>query len=458
MSSKFKKRLKQLHGSRQKRRHERSQNHESRVFTADDVEQTPPHDEDAASPVSTGDKEGHHAPAALLPPTSVLDAWRNHGAGSRATSHGEAYFIVRHHAEAHSHGDLRLVQGAAVDLDGFRKQLNDARLHSTDPSRLAFLDLETNGLSKSSFPFCIGIGLWEGSEFAVYHYFTPAEADEPAALSACAEILGDHDGLCTFNGSSFDVRMLKRRFGHHGIDHSLDELPHLDLLHLARKLLPERNGHKLSQLEEDVLGFRRTGDIPGAKIPGRWRDYLKAGMPQLLLDVFDHNRLDILSMVALLPALAAQIGGDMSPRIPRLADSERERLHSESAPKTKLTSQLSRTYALRSRAKSPDLRASTPRSDESVTRETIKLAGSFSRAKLRKGMPIGTKLRELREEAERLAERGVEEEALHILHLMVALSPRNPYALEKLVSYYRRRGEPAIADHFAKRLDEIAPY
>lgn len=449
MSSKFKKRLKQLHGSRQKRRDERSDNNESRVFTAVEFEEQ-----------------------RVSPAESLIDAWRNHGADSRPTARGEAHFTVRRHPQDHWHGDFRLAQGTAVGLDGFRNQLNDARLHSADPSRLVFLDLETNGLSKTSFPFCIGIGLWEGCEFSVYHYFTPSEADEPAALSACAQILSDGAGLVTFNGSSFDVRMLKRRFAHHGISHPLDELAHLDLLHLARKLLPERSGHKLSQLEEDVLGFGRTGDIPGAKIPGRWRDYLKSGLPELLLDVFDHNGLDILSMVVLLPALAdgldvsasgAPIGGSASSAGRNSATPDQDGQPPKARPKTKLASQLSRTYALRSKAKSSKRSQPEPRPDEQppdhdVTRETVKLAGSFSQAKLRKGMPIGTKLRELRGEVERLEKEGRAEDVVHKVHEMVALSPRNPYALEKLVEHYRRRGESALADHFAKRLGETSPY
>ncbi|QDG51625.1 hypothetical protein FIV42_12965 [Persicimonas caeni] len=457
MSSKFKKRLKQLHGSREKRRRQSTQDEQSRVFTADDVEEQD-----------------------LGIATSAVDAWRDHGADSRPTARGEAHFLVRHHPQSHQHGTKRLAEGAAVTLEGFRKQLNDARLHSADPSRLVFLDLETNGLSKTSFPFCIGIGVWEGSQFGVYHYFTPTEADEPASLSACAEILRDCEGLCTFNGSSFDVRMLQRRFSHYGIEHPLDDLAHLDLLHLARKLLPDRNGHKLSQLEEDVLGFGRTDDVPGAKIPGRWKQYLKTGSPHLLLDVFDHNRLDILSMVVLLPALAEGLGSssdsarfknrasksDLGNR-PSSSGSDQQARPPKAKPKTKLASQLSRTYALRKKAQSggrrqPETRPTEQARQEDVPRETVKLAGSFSRAKLRRGMPIGTRLRELRGEVERLERegRGDEErdEIVHRLHEMVALSPRNPFALERLVDYYRGTGDAALADHFAKRLDETSPF
>jgi uncharacterized protein YprB with RNaseH-like and TPR domain len=462
MSSRFKKRLEQLHGSRQRRRASRSENGESRVFTADGVEEK-------------SAESGESPPADSLA-SSLTNKWRQQGAKTRSTPRGDASFLVRAHPERHRHGTLRLADGAATKLDCFQKQLNDSRLHSVDPRRLAFLDLETNGLSKTSFPFCIGIGLWEGNSFAVYHYFTPSDEHEPAALSACAQILGDIDGLCTFNGSSFDVRMLERRFRQHGIEHNLGELAHLDLLHLSRKLWPERDSHKLSRLEEDELGFERTDDIPGAKIPGRWRRYQKVGDPRLLLDIFDHNRLDILSMVVLIAELANSIGGSAGGSTAGSPSSAGE----DDKPRTKLTSRLARSYALRDKAlrdkalrdktrhekdrrkKAPADNKPEPQQEESrEARQAVTLDASFSRSTLRSGMPIGTRLRELRAEVERLQRSGAPDESgnvLSILHEMVALAPRNPFALQALVAHYRENGDSALSNHFEKRLGKASPF
>jgi hypothetical protein len=45
-----------------------------------------------------------------------------------------------------------------------------------------------------------------------------------------------------------------------------------------------------------------------------------------------------------------------------------------------------------------------------------------------------------------------------ILHEMIALSPRHPWALERLVEEHRRAGHTELADHYAKRLGDAAPY
>ena len=44
-------------------------------------------------------------------------------------------------------------------------------------------------------------------------------------------------------------------------------------------------------------------DLPGAEAPGAWRQWLERGDASLLERVLDHNRADILSLVALLALL-----------------------------------------------------------------------------------------------------------------------------------------------------------
>jgi tetratricopeptide (TPR) repeat protein len=56
----------------------------------------------------------------------------------------------------------------------------------------------------------------------------------------------------------------------------------------------------LQRLEQHVLGVEREGDIEGGDIPQVYFDYLRSGDARELARVVEHNRLDILSMVALL--------------------------------------------------------------------------------------------------------------------------------------------------------------
>lgn len=458
MSSNFKKRLQRLHGSRSRERASKPEDGAPRVFTAEGA--------DGAVPQPRDPLEG------------VQERWRAVGAESVQTEHGEAFYLPRTHRQNHRHGKRRLVEGAAIDLERLRSELEEAPAHSLDPARLAYLDLETNGLSKSSYPFCIGIGLWQGTSFDVHHYLMTSEEDEPAALAAAANLLSQAEGLVTFNGHSFDVKMLRRRFAHHQVSSPLGSLPHLDLLLAVRQLLPERKSNKLSKLEEDLLGFERHGDIPGAKIPGRWQTYLDTGEPKTLLDVFDHNRLDILTMVVLM----AELVGRCSPTSNKSRDpagagrARRERSRPDrpesdgtAAPKSsrggKIASRLSRTYELRRRATQPAQPAEPAPAEEPAKpdkraskRDSVELKGSFSRGKLRRGMPVGARLRELRGQVERLLDEASDAEALAKLHEMAALAPRNPFALEKLAEWYRRDGQPEIGAHFERRLGETSPF
>jgi tetratricopeptide (TPR) repeat protein len=77
-------------------------------------------------------------------------------------------------------------------------------------------------------------------------------------------------------------------------------LPHLDLLHPSRRILGHRlENCRLVTLEADILGIQREGDIPGWEIPQRYFDWLRRRDPLLLVDIFEHNRLDVISMAAL---------------------------------------------------------------------------------------------------------------------------------------------------------------
>ena len=70
-------------------------------------------------------------------------------------------------------------------------------------------------------------------------------------------------------------------------------------------------------MEQHALGFVREDDLPGALIPQAYFDYLRRKSPGELPRVFEHNRHDILSLVALAgwvaDAVAHAPGIDLGP-------------------------------------------------------------------------------------------------------------------------------------------------
>lgn len=460
MSSGFKKRLTRLHASRQRlRQPDRERDgDEPRVFFAEDIpnSKTLRRDFEPSAPSKSDD---------------ISSKWARVGAKTHKSARGDAYYLHQEHPHESPHGRWRLGEGRAIEIAQFRDKFpalfqgEQARgLADLAPHRLAFVDLETNGLSKKSYPFCIGIGLWEPTSsgetdiFSVYHFLMRTPDDEPAALSACVEMLQKADGLCTFNGASFDVPMLKRRCEHHRIKHPFDSLPHLDLLRFSRKIYAQRKSHKLSRLEVDLLNIERVDDVPGAQIPRLWNRYLESKNPASLLGIFEHNRIDILSMVVLI----CEFSHALSPKkkqLPRAANAPKVAAKNTA----KNVAQTTTSGINQSLARSYALRKNSPEAQKSgTTTKSTSLVPSFSRAELSRGLPVGGRLRSLRAEVEDALQHSRDPQLaprqLARLHEMLALAPRHPFALEKIVDHYRQTSQPELARHFEKRLQDISPF
>ena len=175
-----------------------------------------------------------------------------------------------------------------------------------DPRRILYLDTETTGLGGSgTVAFLVGLGFLTDEGFEVHQYLMRDYPEEPYLLKHVAAGLGKFDVLCTFNGTTFDVPLLESRFLMNRMDRACLELPHLDLLHMCRRLWKLRLGRcSLGRLEEVILGRPREEDIPGSEVPQRYFTYLRTGQMSLLDDILRHNAQDIASLCVLLNHMA----------------------------------------------------------------------------------------------------------------------------------------------------------
>ena len=175
-----------------------------------------------------------------------------------------------------------------------------------DPRKILYLDTETTGLGGSgTVAFLVGLGFLTDEGFEVHQFLMRDYPEEPYLLRHVAAGLGRFDVLCTFNGTTFDVPLLESRFLMNRMDRSCLNLPHLDLLHLCRRLWKLRLGRcNLSRLEEVILGKPRTDDLPGSEVPQRYFDYLRTKNMALLDDILRHNAQDIMSLCVLLNHIA----------------------------------------------------------------------------------------------------------------------------------------------------------
>lgn len=174
--------------------------------------------------------------------------------------------------------------------------------------RLIFLDTETTGLAGGTGTVAFLVGWIEVTAHAINlsQYIITAFAGEAAMLEAVVKALDAAPTLVTFNGKSFDQPLLTTRFRLHGIDHPVGRLHHADLLHPARRAFGRRWPNcRLQTCEHRLLAVRRHNDIPGHEIPMVWFDLLRSGTTDALVQVISHNRVDLLSLAMLLPALDA---------------------------------------------------------------------------------------------------------------------------------------------------------
>lgn len=173
---------------------------------------------------------------------------------------------------------------------------------TASPQKWAFLDTETTGLSGSisTCAFLVGVGRITQDGFRVRQFFMRGYGEEASLLDALGGHLKQFDALVTYNGASFDQPLLESRYRLHRLKSPFARLPHLDLLHGARRLWKLRfDSCRLVDLENQVLGFEREGDIPGAMIPYVYFEYLRTKWIERLVPVFHHNQLDILTLACL---------------------------------------------------------------------------------------------------------------------------------------------------------------
>ena len=176
-----------------------------------------------------------------------------------------------------------------------------------DPTRILYLDTETTGLKggAGTVAFLVGLGWLTDTGFVLHQYIMRDYPEEKYLLQAVEETLRRFDVICSFNGRTFDVPLLRDRFLMNRMKPECLDLPHIDLLHIARRVWKLRLKRcNLGRLEEAILGMPRVDDLPGAEVPERYFRYLKTGDFSLLEDVLEHNAQDIASLCTLLNHMA----------------------------------------------------------------------------------------------------------------------------------------------------------
>jgi uncharacterized protein YprB with RNaseH-like and TPR domain len=236
------------------------------------------------------------------------------------TGQGSLVVVRRDYPLAHRHGGEPLGDVLDAPLDLLART---ARVEGelADAGDLLFLDTETTGLAggTGTYAFLVGAARLIDDRVEVTQFFMRDFDDEPALLAALEPMLARAGAIVTFNGAAFDLPLLETRFVL-ARRRWPSATAHLDLLRPARRVWTGWLADcRLVTLESAVLGLAREDDVPGAMIPLLYFDYLRSRRAGPLRRVFEHNRHDVLSLVALVGWFGRALADDAGLRPEELA-------------------------------------------------------------------------------------------------------------------------------------------
>ncbi len=176
--------------------------------------------------------------------------------------------------------------------------LNYHLLGLIDIKKVLFFDIETLGLNNCPV-FLIGTGYYNNNKFHVDQFLARNLEEEEAIIEGFHEKLDLFEYIASFNGRRFDSRFIDDRCRYYDITKNID-LPHFDLLHIARERWNDAPNHKLITLENHLFGEKREDDVPSSLIPNYYKTFLKKNNPGPLVPIIKHNKLDITTLFRML--------------------------------------------------------------------------------------------------------------------------------------------------------------
>jgi len=180
------------------------------------------------------------------------------------------------------------------------------------PGAVAYIDTETTGLSggAGTYAFAAAVARPIDCGLRLAQLLLPQPGLEAAFLYRLNEEVEAADVVASFNGSSFDLPLLRTRWVMARMPGPLASPPHVDLLTLVRALYRHRlESCTLRMVEERLLGYEREDPIASALVPDAYFAFLHRGSTAMMDAVLEHNRLDVISLVHLHSRLLRRLHG-----------------------------------------------------------------------------------------------------------------------------------------------------
>ncbi|MFX1239309.1 MAG: ribonuclease H-like domain-containing protein [Promethearchaeota archaeon] len=187
-----------------------------------------------------------------------------------------------------------------------------------DVEDLLFIDIETLGIFDCPM-IIVGIGFFKNSHYEIQLFFARTLEEE---ISICEHlrksILKNCKCFVSYNGKSFDIPFIANRFLYFFDENPMiseKDLPykesntlfhHIDLFHnCRRKYKNEFNSFSLANMEEKLLNFYRTNELPSNLVGACYRKYIEN--PEryigLVKECIEHNYFDVYTLPLILEKL-----------------------------------------------------------------------------------------------------------------------------------------------------------
>lgn len=238
-----------------------------------------------------------------------LKEWKDFGAHPFFTEDG--YCLIRETVyplnHIHGHYSFSLLP-EIVNMWNEKEISHPLSAKGFSADQMFFFDTETTGLGGGAGTsiFLLGYAFLEGNCIKVRQHFLPRPGFEIPFYQTFLQS-ADYETLVTYNGKAFDWPQVVTH--HTLLREHLPKLPsfgHFDLYHASRRLWKNKLDRvKLSVVEEEVLGFKRLGDVPGYLAPIIYFDYVERQDPEGIFKIIKHNEWDVLSLITLYIHLSA---------------------------------------------------------------------------------------------------------------------------------------------------------
>ena len=195
-----------------------------------------------------------------------------------------------------------------IEKDITINRMNDPLFKWMSKSNIAYLDIETTGLSpKSSAVILMGLVKAFNKETTakttLHQCLCSSPVEEQSLLEWTLKNLEGIDIIVTYNGAKFDIPFINKRMDKYGLPNISKKIYHIDILQLVRNyshlkdILPNLKQKTIEQfLKRDS---NRLDQISGADSVVMYDAYVETGSKQLEETILLHNHDDIFQLSTL---------------------------------------------------------------------------------------------------------------------------------------------------------------